>query len=208
MIYIKNTNKNEIEQLSFIPKNYRGTKKETFTNANGITCQRLKLKDEYVILTENDLEVQEILLEEAKKTKKEEFKKIRDLELEKDSFFKATELEMLGFNDFVEKEEVEFFIPMNNKSSTLLDTYKLLEDIKQSDDENYFIAFSCDIIEINNLREGFVKIDKYLARNIYDHLKIRAFQLVQFYKMKKQKIYNCKTIEELNNISFLNEDNF
>lgn len=208
MIYIKNTNTNKIEQFSQIPSNYYGNEKETFTNENGIKCQRSKLKDEYFILTENDLEVKAIILEEAKKAKKEEFKKIRDLELEKDSSFRATELEMLGLNDFVEKEEVEFLFPINNKSSTLLDPYKLLEDIKQNDDENYFVAFSCDIAEVNNLREGFVKIDKSLAKNIYSHLKIRAFQLVQFYKIKKQEIYNCKTIEELNNIFFLYGDNF
>ena len=207
MIYIKNTITNEIEKFLQIPSDYYGTEKETFINENGIKCQRSKLKDEYIILTENDLEVQEIILEETKKAKKEEFKKIRDLELEKDSSFRATELEMLDFNDFVEKEEVEFFFPMNNKSSTLLDPYKLLEDVKQSDDENYYVAFSCDIKEVNNLRESFVKIDKSLARNIYSHLKTRAFQLVQLYKSKKQEIYNCKTIEELNNISFFSEDN-
>jgi len=206
MIYIKNTNTNEIKQLLQIPLNYYGDEKETFTNQNGIKCQRSKLKDEYIILNENDLEVQAIILEEAKKVKKEEFKKIRDLQLEKDSSFRATELKMLGFNDFVEKEEVEFVFPTNNKSSVLLDPYKLLEDVKQHDDENYSIAFSCDIKEVNNLREGFVKIDKSLARNIYNHLRIRVLLLVQLYKSKKQEIYNCKNIEELNNISFLNED--
>jgi len=208
MIYIKNTITKEVEQLSSIPLSYYGSEKETFINENGIKCQRSKLKDEYIILTESDVEVQEIILEEAKETKKEEFKKIRDLELEKDSSFRAIELEMLGFNDFIEKEEVEFLFPINNKSSALLDPYKLLEDIKQNDDENYYVAFSCDIKEVSSLREGFVKIDKSLAKNIYAHLKIRAFQLVQLYKSKKQEIYNCKTLEELNNISFLGENEF
>lgn len=205
MIYLKNTNTNEIEQfssISQIPSSYYGDEKETFTNENGIKCERPKLKDEYIILNESDVEVQEIILEEAKETKKEEFKKIRDLELEKDSSFRAIELEMLGFNDFIEKEEVEFFFPINNKSSALLDPYKFLEDIKQNDNENYSVPFSCDIKDANNLREGFVKIDKTLAKDIYSHLKLRASQFVQVYKMKKQEIYNCKTFEELNNISF------
>ena len=179
MIYIKNTNTNEIEQLSQIPSEYYGSEKETFTNKNGITCERLKLKDEYVILNESDLEVQEILLEKIKLNQINSIKKKRDENLSSDHFStNAFILKETGFFqfDFVfdddgKKVEKKFIFSLNTGGSPINHPKAIIDRVqfKSLKDPNYFLRYSC---RFEDGTKGYVALDAIVAESISNHLKI------------------------------------
>lgn len=176
MIYIKNTNTNEIEQLSSVPSDYYGTKRETFTNENGITCQRPKLKDEYILLTENDLEVQEILLEEKKKQQIALIKEDRDREMDKDHF--TTDAFILENSRFVfdengEKIRKQFKFNLTKGKSSINQPDVIITRvlIKSLNDPSYHLPYSCKFIDNT---DGYVMLDKEVATIISDHLEERG----------------------------------
>lgn len=186
MIYIKNTNTNEIEQLSQIPSDYYGIEKETFTNENGITCQRSKLKDEYILLTENDLEVKEkILLPEIKEKQIALIKKARNDSMDKEHFTTdafVLEIAGSGYLDFVydeNKEKIRKQFRFNLKSGNsainqpdVIITRVLLETIKNPD---YYLRYSCKFVDNT---KGYVAITKQVAKSISDHLANRGTDAV------------------------------
>ena len=219
MIYIKNTITNEIEQLSQIPSEYYRKEKETFTNENGIKCQRSKLKDEYVILTESDLEVQEkILLPEIKEKQIALIKEGRRQELDKDhyktdAFVLEMQLnsegeELLGFeykyaldeNGQKIRKEFKFKLTggqtaLNQPDVIIITT--LVEAIKFPN-EDIKTDYSC---EFTDGTRGYVAIDEQVARSISRHLKARATNLVgqaNIYEKQINSIFisETKTFEQ------------
>lgn len=186
MIYIKNTNTNEIEQFSSsIPPSYYGTKRETFINENGITCQRSKLKDEYILLTENDLEVQEkILLPEIKEKQIALIKEDRNKEMDKDHFTTdAFILEKtngsLGFvfdeNGQKIRKQFKFNLKSGKSSINQPDVIITRVLIKSLNDPSYHLRYSCKFIDDT---EGYVVIDKEVSTIISDHLEQRGTMAV------------------------------
>lgn len=185
MIYIKNTNTNEIEQFSQIPSDYYGIEKETFKNQNGITCQRSKLKDEYVILTENDLEVQKILLEEVKQKQISLIKKDRDEEMNKDHI--VSEAFVLnstksGCLDFAIdqkgkkiKKQFKFSLKSGNSTINQPDVIITRVLLKTTIKPDHYLKYSC--IFLDN-KQGYVAIDKNVANSISNHLEIRGTNAV------------------------------
>lgn len=206
MIYIKNknTNKNEIEQLSSIPSDYYGSKKETFTNENGIKCQRSKLKDEYIILTENDSEVQEkILLPEIKEKQIDLIKKARDEEMNKNHFLTSayllekTESGYLDFvldeNDEKIKKEFEFNLKAGNSSINQPDVIISRVLFKTINNPDFYLHYSCKFADGT---KGYVAIDGEVANTISNHLQIRA----------TSAIFQANEYEEIINSIFISEE--
>lgn len=199
MIYIKNTITNKIEQFFQTPKEYCGIEKENFVNPNGITCQRPKLKDEYVILTENDAEVQEILLEEAKEKKIIEIKKTRDEELQKNHLHSsAEELEYIDGN-FKKTGNIKSFKFFIKSTGIAITEPKAIIDyaLKQNNDE--FTPYSC---KFEDDSKGYVAIDNIIAKSLESHLRTRGINIIIQANLKKEEIKNSKTPKELQNIAF------
>ena len=214
MNYIKNINTNEIEQFSQIPFDYYGTKKETFTNANGITCRRSKLKDEYILLTENDLEVQEkILLPEIKEKQIALIKEGRKQELDKDHY--PTDAFVLEMESDSEGNEIpvcnyKYILDENGKKIRRKFKFKLTGGqtaLNQPDviifvvlihaikfpNEDIYTAYSC---EFTDGTKGYVAIDEQVADSIAGHLKVRATNLVgkaNIYEAQINSIFMSET---------------
>jgi hypothetical protein len=211
MIYIKNTITNEIEQLSqlsSIPSSYYGTEKETFINENGITCQRAKLKNEYILLTENDLEVQEqILLPKIKEKQIALIKEARDQEMDKDHFTTdAFILEKtngsLGFvfdeNGEKVRKQFKFNLKSGKSSINQPDVIITRVLIKSLNDPSYHLRYSCKFIDDT---EGYVVIDREVATIISDHLEDRGTTAVFLANELEEEINSIfisetKTFEE------------
>lgn len=202
MNYIKNTITKEIEQLSQIPLEYYGSEKETFTNENSITCQRSKLKDEYVFLTENDLEVQKLLLEEIKKKQIVLIKKARDKEMNRNHIISEAFVlnsTKSGYLDFAidkkgKKIKKQFKFSLKSGNSTInqpnvVITRVLLKTIEEPD---YYLKYSC--IFLDNT-QGYVAIDKNVAKSISNHLEIRGTNAV-FLSNQQEKEINSIVISE------------
>jgi hypothetical protein len=195
MIYIKNTNTNEIEQFLQIPSDHYGTEKETFTNKNGITCQRKKLKSEYIVLTLSDLEVQEILLEEIKKNQIALIKKARDQEIDKDHIM--SEAFVLnptgsGYLDFAinengEKIKKQFRFSLKSGKSSINQPHVIITRVllKTITEPDYYLKYSC--IFLDN-KQGYVAIDKNVASSISNHLEIRGTNAVFLANECEEKI--------------------
>lgn len=199
MKYIKNKKTNKIEQLSSIPLNYYGTGKENFINPNGIPCQRPKLKNEYVILTENDAEVQEILLEEAKEKKIIEIKKTRDEELQKDHFhFSAKELKYINGN-FEKTGNIKSFKFSTKSTGIAITEPKAIIDYALKQNNGEFTPYSC---KFEDDSKGYVAIDNIIAKSLESHLKTRGISNIIQANLKKEEIKNSKTPKELQNIAF------
>lgn len=207
MIYIKNTNTKEIEQFSSIPLNYYGTGKENFINANGITCQRPKLKNEYVILTENDAEVQEILLEEAKEKKIIEIKKTRDEELQKDHIHSfAEELKYINGN-FKKTGNIKSFKFSIKSTGIVITEPKAIIDYALKKNNGEFTPYSC---KFEDDAKGYVAIDNIIAKSIESHLRTRGINIIIQANLKKEEINALdlekfkysNIVEKLQNIAF------
>ncbi len=195
MTYIKNTNTNEIEQFSQIPSEYYGDEKETFTNQNGITCERSKLKDEYILLTENDLEVQEnILLPEIKEKQIALIKEARDQEMDKDHYpTDAFVLEMQLNSEGEQLPGFKYSLDENGQKIRKKFKFKLtggrtalnqpdviifvalIHAIKFPNEDDMYTAYSCEFVDGT---KGYVAIDEQVANSISGHLKIRGVKLV------------------------------
>jgi len=206
MIYIKNTNTNEIEQFSQIPSDYYGEEKETFINENGITCERSKLKDDYILLTENDLEVQEkILLPEIKEKQIALIKEARDKEMDKDHF--PTDAFVLEMESDSEGNEIpvckyKYVLDENGKKIRKQFKFNLKSgksSINQPDvivitallnaiqfpNEDISTEYSCEFADGT---KGYVAIDKQVANSIAGHLKVRATNLVGLANIYEKRI--------------------
>jgi len=203
MIYIKNTITNEIEKFSQIPLNYYGSEKETFINENGINCQRPKLKDEYVILTESDLEVQEILLEEIKQKQISLIKKARDEEMNKDHIMSEafvlnlTESKYLDFaiDEKGEKIKKQFRFSLKSGNSAINQPNVIIMRVllKTTIEPDYYLKYSC--IFLDN-KQGYVAIDKNVANSISNHLEIRGTNAVFLTNQHEKEINSIFISEE------------
>lgn len=203
MTYIKNTNTSEIKQFSQIPSDYYGAEKETFINENGITCQRPKLKDEHVILNENDLEVQKLLLEEIKEKQISLIKKARDEEMNKDHITSEAfvlKLTGSGYLDFDidengEKIKKQFRFSLKSGNSAInqpdvIITRVLLKIITEPD---YYLKYSCIFLDS---KQGYVAIDKNVAKSISNHLEIRGTNAVFLTNQYEEEINSIFISEE------------
>jgi hypothetical protein len=220
MIYLKNTNTNEIEQFSQIPSDYYGEEKETFINENGITCERSKLKDEYIILTENDLEVQEkILLPEIKEKQIALIKEGRKQELDKDHYpTDAFVLEMQLNSEGEQLPGFKFNYSLDENGQKIRKKFKfkltggqtalnqpdviifvaLIHAIKFPNEDDMYTAYSCEFIDGT---KGYVAIDEQVADSIAGHLKLRGVRVVaqaNIYEKQINSIFisETKTFEE------------
>lgn len=206
MNYIKNTNKNTIEQLSSIPPDYYKKEKETFLNDNGITCQRSKLKDEYIILTENDLEVQEkILLPEIKEKQIALIKKARDEEMGKDHITSEAyilEKTESGYLDFAfdekgKKIKKQFKFNLKNENLTIIQPSNIIVRIllKTITEPNYYLIYSCKFIDST---QGYVALDGQVANSISNHLENRGVNAVFLANEFEEKINSIVISKEKN----------
>jgi len=213
MIYIKNTNTNQIEQFSSIPSSYYGEERETFINENGIKCERSKLKDEYILLTENDLEVQKILLEEKKKEQIALIKEGRKQELDKDHF--PTDAFVLEMPSDSEGNEIpvckyKYVLDENGQKIRKKFKFKLTGGqtaLNQPDviimntlvksimfpNEDISVEYSC---EFTDGTRGYVAIDKEVAISISEHLQVRATTLVGQTNIYEKRINSIFISEE------------
>jgi hypothetical protein len=189
--YIKNTNTEEIEQFSQIPLQYYGAEKETFINENGITCQRAKLKDEYIILTENDSEVQEkILLPEIKKQEIALIEDVKKKELEKNhQSAEAEALKMVNgvlqydLDENGEKIKKQFTFRRDQESINLI--FSVLSSL----DPDCYADYSCQ--ETGE----FFRINKYVASIINCHIFIIRNQLLNVLNSKITEINSVNLSE-------------
>lgn len=203
MIYVKNTNTNEIEQFSQIPSDYYGEERETFINENGIKCQRPKLKDEYVILVENDLEVQKILLEKIKQKQISLIKKARDEEMNKDHIKSEAfvlNLTGSGYLDFAIdengekiKKQFRFSLKSGNSAINQPDVIITRVLLKTNIEPDYYLKYSC--IFLDNT-QGYVAIDKNVAKSISNHLEIRGTNAVFLTNQYEEEINSIVISEE------------
>lgn len=204
MIYIKNTITGEIEQFSQIPSSYDGTERETFINENGITCQRPKLKDEYILLTENDIEVQEqFLLPKIKEKQIALIKEARDQEMNKDHMMSeafvlnSTESGYLDFaiDEKGEKIKKQFKFSLKNANSAINqpDVVIMRVLLKTITEPDYYLRYSCTFLDNT---KGYVAIDKNVAKTISNHLEIRGTNAVFLNNQQEEEINSIFISEE------------
>jgi len=189
MIYLKNTNTNQIEQFSSIPSSYYGDEKETFINENGITCQRSKLKGEYIELTENDLEVQEnILLPEIKEKQIALIKEARDNRLNEPHLYTLGKEVICNEEDQTWEKTgnlISFYFSTKATNIPLTEPSSIMQELKNLETEEEFLPYSCDL---ENGTKGYVGLDKAFYTSAKSHLRNRAITETMIKNKKKDQI--------------------
>lgn len=196
MIYIKTQNK--IEAIT--PNPIWLNDKPNDSNEYDWNCQRyiLTLAPAMRELSEAStleaFEAQE--LEEAKQAKIAQLKKNRDLSLEQ-PLTSVKAFEMDAEQSAVLENEVYFSFSTKSTGNGLTEPSSIVFRALMGSN----ITYSCEIIEGDNRRKGYVKIDQSVASTISSHLQIRATNTIHETNRIESEIEPCETLEELENIN-------
>ena len=106
---------------------------------------------------------------------------------------------------------VSFVFDVKPLSIPIRTPSEILRDVKESSElnANYFLPYSCDIIDNagNFIKKGAIALDLAVRNDIMGHLKNRATQNTLVANMLKQQVLSATTIEEVQAISWLTNEN-
>jgi|SRR6056300_1778833 len=106
---------------------------------------------------------------------------------------------------------VSFVFDVKPLSIPIRTPSEILRDVKESSesDANYFLPYSCDIIDNagNFLKKGAIALDLAVRNDIMGHLKNRATQNTLVANMLKKQVLLATTIEEVQAISWFTNEN-
>lgn len=151
--------------------------------------------------TQEEIEIiiPSVELENEKKLKISQLNKNRDEYLLRDhTSHQAIEL-IDDEGDFIEGEEVFFAFRCKSTNNPATEPNTIL--LEASQDQMGFIRYSCEIIEGQNRRKGYIKLDHQTAISLKSHLKVRNENTIYLANLKEIEINNASTIEELESIN-------
>ena len=135
-------------------------------------------------------------LEEAKQAKIAQLKRNRDLLLE-EPLTSVKAFEMDAERSVALENEVYFSFSTKSTGNGLTEPSSIIFRALMGSN----ITYSCEIIEGENRRKGYVKIDQSVASTISSHLQIRATNTIYETNRIEVEINACTTLEQLENIN-------
>jgi hypothetical protein len=148
-----------------------------------------------------EAEILNIELTEVKQIKIKQLKNNRDIRLLKSmTCVKAFEVLFDEFGlDIITENEVFFEFKVTSTGQPATEPNSLLLNCILKNNEDY-IRYSCIIIEVDNKRKGYVKLDAIVAKNLINHIETRNTNYIKLANDLENQINQCSTIEEVENI--------
>lgn len=150
-----------------------------------------------------------VLLQESKNSKITEIKQKRDQgNIQDMTSHQATELIPAENNTFTEGNLVYFSFrtaPTGNPATepTAILTNIMVKNnnlLSQGLDPIHYLSYSCAILEEENIRKGYIKLDFELVKEIVSHMERRNSANIRHCNELEAQVEAATTIEEINNI--------
>lgn len=150
------------------------------------------------------------LLRKSKNSKEEELKKKRD-ESNTLDMTSHEGIELIP-NDlgFTEVDPVYFSFRTNSTGNPATEPTSILSNVVVKNiglvagdlSPNHYWPYSCEIIEGETRRRGYIKLDFVLAQSLVTHLEQRNSSNIKHCNSLEVELDNATTIEEINNINW------